>query len=141
MKKLFIIFISLFVFGCGSLQKTKEEKKETTETNSNTITELNYERDSFTLEPIDLQRPILVGGKEYHNTIIKVEKEVGKETKNEEKKEVKEVQEKSKDVERDNTKLILGIFGIGFFFLFIIFIVGLYFLSKKISSVTKIVSS
>lgn len=127
MKKLFIIFISLFMFSCGSLKKTKESTNEKTESNSSTNTELNYERNKFTLEPVDLDRPILVGGKEYHNTKIVIEKENGKEVKQEEKKEVAEKQEEKKDVERDNTWLIIGVSALILLFLFGVFIVLIIF--------------
>ena len=79
MKKLIItILLALGIWSCGSLKKHKEETKEEKESFSNSNTEVNYQLDKFSLEPVDLQRPILVGGKEYHNTKIVVEKEVGK---------------------------------------------------------------
>lgn len=134
--------LALGIWSCGSLKKHKEETKEEKEFFSNSNTEINYQLDKFSIEPVDLQRPILVGGKEYHNTKIVVEKEVGKID------QVENTGEKSKnenllqDKEKDNTWLIIGIVGLGFLFLLFVFIISLvviyYILSKKISLIPKV---
>jgi PBP1b-binding outer membrane lipoprotein LpoB len=104
MKKLLIL--SILLTSCAARKVNKEEVKEKIETNTERIAEgsINYSLESFTIEPIDLDRPILVNGKSYFNTriihskdtvIVRV-KELEKVAKIEE----KEV--KVKDTERGN---------------------------------------
>jgi len=104
MKKLLIL--SILLTSCAARNVNKEEIKEKIETNTERIADgsINYSLESFTIEPIDLERPILVNGKSYFNTriihskdtvIIRV-KEVEKVAKTEE----KEVN--TKETERGN---------------------------------------
>jgi len=104
MKKLLIL--SILLTSCAARNVNKEEIKEKIETNTERIADgsINYSLESFTIEPIDLDRPILVNGKSYFNTriihskdtvIVRV-KEVEKVAKTEE----KEVN--TKETERGN---------------------------------------
>lgn len=129
-----ILFIVLFC-SCGSIKKHKESTEIEKDKTTNTEIKLDYEKDKFSLEPIDLQLPILVGGKEYHNTIIRYEKEKGTEETNQKTKEKTEVKTETKEKESDNTKLILGVFGIGFLFLFLIIIFIVIYFSYQIKSI------
>ncbi len=133
MKKTLILITAFSLFSCGTLKKNidKEETETEIKTESNSV--LDYEKESYTLEPVNLDRPILVGGKEYHNTKIIYAKDKGTETK----KEVAEVKQETetlhKEVERDNTTLFLGIAGVICFFLFLIVLVILWYINKKLT--------
>jgi len=104
MKKLLIL--SILLTSCAARNVNKEEIKEKIETNTERIADgsINYSLESFTIEPIDLDRPILVNGKSYFNTriihskdtVIVKDKEVEKVAKTEE----KEVN--TKETERGN---------------------------------------
>ena len=85
MTKIKIILIAFLLTSCGSV------KKSSTETNLKTESEKNKEIDatkfsnSFTLEPVDLGKPILLGKDTIYNTrvIYNNSKEVIKEKSNE----------------------------------------------------------
>lgn len=130
-----ILFFVVLFSSCGAIKKHKESTEVETETNTNTEVKLDYQKDSFTLEPVDLTRPIFVGGKEYHNTIIRYEKEKGTEETTQKIEEKAEVKQEIKEKETDNTKLILGVFGIGFLFLFLIIIFIVIYFSNQIKSI------
>ena len=86
MKKIIsILILSFFVFSCGSVKKSSTETDLKTESEKNTEIDATKFSNSFTLEPVDLDRPILIGGKEFHNAKItnNYTKEIIKEKSNE----------------------------------------------------------
>jgi len=64
---LFVI-VAVILTSCGNLKKTNTETN--TKTDSNSVVNIDATKFSkgFTLEPVDLEKPILIGGKEYFNT-------------------------------------------------------------------------
>jgi ATP-dependent Zn protease len=133
MKKTLILLTAFSLLSCGTMKKNidKEETETEIKTESNSV--LDYEKESYTLEPVNLERPILVGGKEYHNTKIIYAKDKGTETKQEVAEVKQETETLHKEVERDNTTLFLGIAGVICFFLFIIVLVILWYINKKLT--------
>ena len=102
MKKIIsILILSFFVFSCGSVKKSSTETDLKTESEKNTEIDATKFSNSFTLEPVDLDRPILIGGKEFHNAKItnNYTKEIIKEKSNEvNKSDLKQdIQTKEKD--------------------------------------------
>ena len=102
MKKIIsILILSFFVFSCGSVKKSSTETEINSETEKNTEIDATKFSNSFTLEPVDLDRPILIGGKEFHNAKItnNYTKEIIKEKSNEvNKSDLKQdIQTKEKD--------------------------------------------
>jgi len=104
MKK--ILILSILLTSCAARKVNKEEVKEKIETNTERTADgsINYSLESFTIEPIDLDRPILINGKSYFNTrfihskdtvIVRV-KEIEKVAKTEDK------QVNTKETERGN---------------------------------------
>lgn len=87
--KLILGCLVLTLFSCGTIKKSSEE----TEFKSETQTDITKFSNSFTLEPVDLDKPILLGKDTIYNTrvIYNNSKEVIKEKQNvdfkEEKKE------------------------------------------------------
>ena len=86
MKKIIsILILSFFVFSCGSVKKSSTETDLKTESEKNTEIDATKFSNSFTLEPVDLSKPILLGKDTIYNTrvIYNNSKEVIKEKSNE----------------------------------------------------------
>lgn len=125
MKKLSILILLIFI-GCGSVKKSKESVEIEKEINTKTETELNYELESYSIEPINLNKPILIGSKVVENGKVIYIKEKGKETKEEVKNEKEDIREDKKEV--DNTKIYLYLIaGVLIFFLILFILTILYF--------------
>ena len=93
MKKILLtIFLTLGIWSCGSVKKSSTE----TEISTEIKTDATKFSNSFTLEPVDLNKPILLGKDTIYNTrvIYNNSKEVIKETKKEDLKQDIEVKEK-----------------------------------------------
>ena len=102
MKKIILtIFLTLALWSCGSVKKASTETELKTESEKNTEIDATKFSNNFSIEPVDLDRPILIGGKEFHNAKItnNYTKEIIKEKSNEvNKSDLKQdVQTKEKD--------------------------------------------
>ena len=93
MKKTSIIITSILLTSCGSVKKSSNE----TEISTEIKTDATKFSKSFTLEPVDLNKPILLGKDTIYNTrvIYNNSKEVIKETKKVDLKQ--DIQTKDKD--------------------------------------------
>lgn len=85
MKKITIIIIAIILTSCGSVKKSSTETDLKTESEKNTEIDATKFSNSFTLEPVDLNKPILLGKDTIYNTrvIYNNSKEVIKEKSNE----------------------------------------------------------
>lgn len=85
MKKIISILILSFFFSCGSVKKSSTETEISTVDYKDTSTEAIKYSKGFTLEPVDLSKPILLGKDTIYNTrvIYNNSKEVIKEKSNE----------------------------------------------------------
>ena len=86
MKKIILtIFLALGIWSCGSVKKLSTETDLKTESEKNTEIDATKFSNSFTLEPINLDKPILLGKDTIYNTrvIYNNSKEVIKEKSNE----------------------------------------------------------
>ena len=86
MKKLILtILLTSGIWSCGSVKKSSTETDLKTESEKNTEIDTTKFSNNFSIEPVDLDRPILIGGKEYHNAKItnNYTKEIIKEKSNE----------------------------------------------------------
>ena len=71
MKKIILtIFLTLALWSCGSVKKSSTETEINSETEKNTEIDATKFSNNFSIEPVDLDRPILIGGKEFHNAKI-----------------------------------------------------------------------
>jgi hypothetical protein len=95
--KIKLIILSIFFTSCGSVKKVSEE----TEVKSETQTDITKFSNSFTLEPVNLDKPILLGKDTIYNTrvIYNNSKEIIKEKQNVDSKQQKE----SKSVDYSKT--------------------------------------
>lgn len=125
-KTIYTILLTLIIWSCGSRKVEKEslEKDSETKMESTSNTKELSSGISYTLEPVDLNRPMLVGKDTVYNTRYIYRKDTIVKNNNTtvylEKKD-SEKQDK-KEVERDNTKLFLGIAVIAFLFLFLVIV-------------------
>lgn len=85
MKKTILILTAILLMGCGSVKKSSTETEVKTESEKNTEIDATKFSNSFTLEPVDLNKPILLGKDTIYNTrvIYNNSKEVIKEKSNE----------------------------------------------------------
>lgn len=85
MKKTILILTAILLIGCGSVKKSSTETDLKTESEKNTEIDATKFSNSFTLEPVDLSKPILLGKDTIYNTrvIYNNSKEVIKEKSNE----------------------------------------------------------
>ena len=102
MKKILLtILLALGIWSCGSVKKSSTETDLKTESEKNTEIDATKFSNSFTLEPVDLSKPILLGKDTIYNTrvIYNNSKEVIKEKSNEvNKSDLKQdIQTKEKD--------------------------------------------
>jgi len=85
MKKTILILTAILLTSCGSVKKSSTETDLKTESETNTEIDATKFSNSFTLEPINLDKPILLGKDTIYNTrvIYNNSKEVIKEKSNE----------------------------------------------------------
>ena len=62
------LFLLLFLFSCGSVKKSSEEI--TIKDNSTKEIDLTKFSSSYTIEPVDLDKPILIGKDTVYNTRV-----------------------------------------------------------------------
>lgn len=117
--KLILCCLVLTLFSCGTIKKQSEE----TEVKSETQTDITKFSNSFTLEPVNLDKPILLGKDTIYNTrvIYNNSKEVIKEKQNIDFKEEK----KDKEIDYSETIKIVAnrfiwLIGILFVLLFVL---------------------
>jgi len=136
MKKV-ILIIPFFLIGCANLKKTNTETEVKTETEKNTTIDISKLSNSWTLEPVDLEKPILLGKDTIYNTrvIYNNTKEIVKEqSKENEKSDLKqEVDTKEKDYTKLIENLSTKLFWLIIIIVIVIIIVG--FVKKKMSIV------
>jgi len=91
LKMKYSIVLLLFFVSCGTIKNSSEE----TEIKSETETDITKFSNSFTLEPVDLDKPILLGKDTIYNTrvIYNNSRETIKEKQNVDFKEEKKVKE------------------------------------------------
>ena len=101
MKKTALILTAILLIGCSTVKKSSTETDLKTESEKNTEIDATKFSNNFSIEPVDLDRPILIGGKEFHNAKItnNYTKEIIKEKSNEvNKSDLKQdIQTKEKD--------------------------------------------
>ena len=85
MKKTILILTAILLIGCSTVKKASTETDLKTESEKNTEIDATKFSNNFSIEPIDLDRPILIAGKEFHNAKItnNYTKEIIKEKSNE----------------------------------------------------------
>jgi len=67
MQKL-IFIIPFFLIGCANLKKTNTDTEVKTDSNSVVNIDATKFSNGWSLEPVNLEKPILINGKEYYNT-------------------------------------------------------------------------
>jgi len=65
---LFFIMLIISLTSCGNLKKTNTETRSKIDSSSSVNIDASKFSNGWSLEPVDLEKPILIGGKEYFNT-------------------------------------------------------------------------
>ncbi|UOX35320.1 hypothetical protein LXD69_07315 [Flavobacterium sediminilitoris] len=151
MKKLIYIICFFLSISCGSIKKDKTNVELESNSTENTNTSSNTNRwinsNDYILEPVDLSQPMFFQNNGKKDTVWNTRiinntryiKEKIKEDTNQNKQTEDNLSIDQKNKETDNTKLILGIVGIVFLFLFFTMILFFYLISKKIDKAIKII--
>jgi len=63
-----ILIIPLFLIGCATVKKTNTETEFKTDSSASVNIDATKFSEGWSLEPVNLEKPILIGGKEYYNT-------------------------------------------------------------------------
>jgi len=137
MKKTLILLTAFSLLSCGSMKKdtTSTETESKTDLNASTTDKSTEVGGSFILRPFNPQKPIINGKDTIYNATIEkhyyTKDRIVKDTIS--KKEEQTTDIDTKNVERDNTKLYLGIAFIIAFFLFMLILVILWYINKKLT--------
>lgn len=130
-----IILLALILTSCATKKVTDTETEVKTETEKNTTIDISKFSNSFTLEPMDLEKPILLGKDTLYNTrvIYNNTKEIVKEKSKESEKV--DLKEEKREKEKDYTKVIESVSNRLFWLILIIFAVYqiISFVKKKVS--------
>ena len=118
-----ILIIPLFLIGCATVKKTNTETELKTDSSSSVNIDATKFSEGFTLEPFNLVKPILIGGKEHFNTRVIYNN--SKETiKYRDTTQVKtDLKQEVKEKEKDYTKLIESLSTKLFWLLIIMFVI------------------
>jgi len=131
---LFFLILTANLIGCATVKKTNTETEIKTDSEKNTTIDISKFSNSFTLEPMDLEKPILLGKDTIYNTrvIYNNTKEIVKE-KSDEKKTVDLKQDKT-EKEKDYTKVIESVTTKLFLLLIIMFVIVMVvnYLKRKV---------
>jgi small neutral amino acid transporter SnatA (MarC family) len=124
----------LILTSCGSVTKNKTSTDKESETDTRTETLSSNSLQSFSLEPVDLSKPITFGGKSYENTKIvylnsNTDTKV-KEEKKENAKEVIEVKDKKQDESSMSKWLPIIVIAVLSFVCFIILLIVAFVMWK-----------
>ena len=65
-----ILIIPLFLIGCATVKKTNTETELKTDSSSSVNIDATKFSEGWSLEPINLEKPILINGKEHFNTRV-----------------------------------------------------------------------
>lgn len=128
MKKLTLSILALSFFSCATLKKSNTETELKTDTRSGSTLDATKFSNSFTLEPINLDKPILLGKDTIYNTrviynnsketIVKKDTIVKKE----------DLKQEVKEKEKDYTEVIEKLAN-----RFILLLIGLFVLNKLLN--------
>lgn len=137
MKKILLLITALVFIGCGSIKKDKQSFNSET-TNDFKASKIDFKRftdSSYILKPFDASKPMLIGKDTIYNVMIeqhyKDRVHIVKDTIH--KLDTQVIELKDKNVKRDNTSLFLWIAGIIALFLFLLVLVILWYINKKLT--------
>jgi Tfp pilus assembly protein PilP len=137
MKKILLLITALALIGCGSIIKDKTNFESDTKSDFK-ASKIDFKRftdSSYILKPFDASKPMLIGKDTLVNVIIenhyRDRVHIVKDTIHKLDTQVIELSQKNK--ETDNTKLFLWIAGVIGFFLFLVVLVILWYINKKLT--------
>lgn len=137
MKKTILILTAILLIGCSTVKKASTETDLKTESEKNTEIDATKFSNSFTLEPVDLSKPILLGKDTIYNTrvIYNNSKEVIKEKSNEVNKS--DLKQDIETKEKDYSEVIEKLSNRFILLIWILFV--LYFILSYIKNKTPLI--
>jgi len=124
-----ILIIPLFLISCATVKKSNTETE--IKTDSTSITNLDASRfsQSYILEPVNLEKPILIGGKEYFNTKATFTNSTERIIYKDSTSKKVDLKQDIKEKEKDYTEIIESVTN-KLFILFLLFLIVLYLKRK-----------
>ena len=133
MKKIFLL-IPFVLISCATLKKTNTETEIKTDSNSVVNIDATKFSEGWSLEPINLEKPILIGGKEYFNTKATFTNSTERIIYKDSTSKKSDLKQEVKEKEKDYTKLIESLTTKLFWILIIMFVIVIImnYIKKKV---------
>ena len=133
MKKIFLL-IPFVLISCATLKKTNTETEIKTDSNSVVNIDATKFSEGWSLEPINLEKPILIGGKEYFNTKATFTNSTERIIYKDSTSKKSDLKQEVKEKEKDYTKLIESLTTKLFWLLIIMFVIVIImnYIKKKV---------
>ena len=122
-KTIAIFLIPLFLIGCATVKKTNTETELKTDSTSSVNIDATKFSEGWSLEPINLEKPILIGGKEYFNTKATFTNTTERIIYKDSTSKKTDLKQEVKEKEKDYTKLIESLTTKLFWLLIIMFVI------------------
>jgi len=123
MKKIIIVFCGIILTSCANLKKTNTETELKTDSSSSVKIDATKFSEGWSLEPINLDKPILIGGKEYYNTKATFTNSTERIIYKDSTSKKSDLKQEIKEKEKDYTQLIESLTTKLFWLLIIMFVI------------------
>ena len=129
-----IFLIPFFLIGCATVKKTNTETELKTDSTSSVNIDATKFSEGWSLEPVDLEKPILIGGKEYFNTKATFTNTTERIIYKDRTKKKSDLKKEVKEKEKDYTQLIESLTTKLFWLLIIMFVIFIImnYIKKKV---------
>ena len=126
--------MSFFLIGCATVKKTNTETELKTDSTSSVNIDATKFSEGWSLEPVDLEKPILIGGKEYFNTKATFTNTTERIIYKDRTKKKSDLKKEVKEKEKDYTQLIESLTTKLFWLLIIMFVIFIImnYIKKKV---------
>ena len=118
-----IFLIPLFLIGCATVKKTNTETELKTDSTSIVNIDATKFSEGWSLEPINLEKPILINGKEYYNTKATFTNTTERIIYKDSTSKKTDLKQEVKEKEKDYTQLIESLSAKLFWLLIIMFVI------------------
>ena len=129
-----ILIIPLFLIGCATVKKNNTETELKTDSASTVNIDATKFSEGWSLEPINLEKPILINGKEYYNTKATFTNTTERIIYKDSTSKKSDLKQEVKEKEKDYTKLIESLTTKLFWILIIMFVIVIImnYIKKKV---------
>ena len=129
-----LLLIPFFLIGCATVKKTNTETELKTDSASTVNIDATKFSEGWSLEPINLDKPILINGKEYYNTKATFTNTTERIIYKDSTSKKSDLKQEVKEKEKDYTKLIESLTTKLFWILIIMFVIVIImnYIKKKV---------